>query len=61
MITTITTDIHKTFIYETMDGQFMATDPLEFDEVIPGGPWKTKEEAITAFEKYVQLHQIIFE
>lgn len=57
----ITTEIYKTFIYETLDGQFMVTDPLEFDQVIPGGPWKTEAEAKTAFEKYIQLHQIVFE
>lgn len=58
---TTTNKIHKTFIYETLDGQFMVTDPLEFDQVIPGGPWNTHAEAVIAFEKYVQLHQIIFE
>jgi hypothetical protein len=43
-----------------MDGQFMATDPLEFDQTIPGGPWNTEAEAIAAFDKYVQAHQIEF-
>jgi hypothetical protein len=57
----ITTETYKTFIYETLDGQFMVTDPLEFDQTIPGGPWNTEAEAIEAFENYIQLHQIIFE
>ena len=44
-----------------MDGQFMATDPGEFDQVIPGGPWGTKEEAEVAFTEYVKNNGIIFE
>jgi hypothetical protein len=56
----ITTETYKTFIYETLAGQFMATDPLEFDQIIPGGPWNTEAEAIAAFDKYIQLHQIEF-
>ena len=56
----ITTETYKTFIYETLDGQFLATDPLEFDQIIPGGPWNTESEAIAAFDKYVQAHQIEF-
>jgi hypothetical protein len=56
----ITTETYKTFIYETVDGQFMVTNPLDFDQTIPGGPWNTYSEAVIAFEKYVQVHQIEF-
>ena len=41
----ITQEVKNSFIYETMNGEFTATNPTEFDQVIPGGPWKTKEEA----------------
>lgn len=56
----ITTKTYKTFINETLDGQFTVTDPLDFDQTIPGGPWNTEAEAIAAFDKYVQAHQIEF-
>jgi hypothetical protein len=57
----ITQEILESFVYQTMDGQFMATDPGEFDQVIPGGPWGTKEEAEVAFTEYVKNNGIIFE
>jgi hypothetical protein len=57
----ITQEILNSFIYETLDGQFMVTDPTEFDQVIPGGPWSTREEAEQAFNNYVQEKEIIFE
>jgi hypothetical protein len=57
----ITQEVKNSFIYETMNGEFTATNPTEFDQVIPGGPWKTKEEAEEAFTNYVNEHQIIFE
>jgi hypothetical protein len=44
-----------------MDGQFMVTDPTEFDQVIPGGPWPTKEDAEKALVKFIDENQITFE
>lgn len=58
MITQKTMD---SFVYETMDDQFMVIDPTEFDQVIPGGPWNNKEEAEQAFVKFVNENEIIFE
>jgi len=57
----ITQEIKDSFVYETMNGQFMVTDPSEFDQVIPGGPWNSREEAENAFLEYVNNNQIIFE
>ena len=37
--------IYKTFIYETTNGEFMVTDPMEFDSVVPGGPFETEAQA----------------
>ncbi len=51
----ITEEIVNSFVYETMDGQFMVTDPTEFDQVIPGGPWNTREEAEQAFTNYIPI------
>lgn len=53
--------IYNTFVYPTLDGQFMVTDPTEFDSVIPGGPFETESKARDAFDKYVEKHQIVFE
>jgi hypothetical protein len=39
----------------------MVTDPTEFDQVIPGGPWNTREEAEKAFTNYINENQITFE
>jgi hypothetical protein len=57
----ITEEIVNSFVYETMGGQFMVTDPTEFDQVIPGGPWNTREEAEQAFTNYINENQITFE
>ena len=57
----ITEEIVNSFVYETMDGQFMVTDPTEFDQTIPGGPWGTREEAEQAFTNYVNENEIEFE
>jgi hypothetical protein len=57
----ITTEIVNSFVYETMNGQFMVTDPTKFDQVIPGGPWNSREEAEQAFNNYINENQITFE
>ena len=57
----VTQEIINSFVYETMEGQFMVTDPTEFDQVIPGGPWATREEAEAALVAYVTDNQIAFE
>jgi hypothetical protein len=57
----ITEEIVHSFVYETTDGQFMVTDPTEFDQVIPGGPWNAREEAVQAFTNYINENQITFE
>jgi hypothetical protein len=57
----ITQDILDSFVYETLDGEFHVTDPTEFDQVVPGGPFKTKEEAEKAFTDYVKLQGVNFE
>ena len=49
----ITGKIVNNFVNETMDGQFMVTDPTEFDQVAPGGPWTTREGAEQVFMNYV--------
>ena len=60
-ITTLTDEIIDSFVYETMGGQFMVTDPTEFDQVIPGGPWNSKEEAVQSLINYVNQNEITFE
>lgn len=57
----ISQEIKDSFVYETLDGEWLVTDPTEFDQIIPGGPWKTKEAAEAALEKYVTDHSITFE
>ena len=57
----ITAEILNSFVYETIDGQFMVMDPTEFDQTIPGGPWNTREEAEQAFTNYISENQITFE
>ena len=57
----ITAEIVNSFVYETMYGPFMVTDPTEFDQTIPGGPWNTREEAEQAFTNYISENQITFE
>ena len=60
-ITTLTDEIIDSFVYETMGGQFMVTDPTEFDQVIPGGPWNSKEKAVQSLINYVNQNEITFE
>ncbi len=57
----VTQKIIDSFVYETMNGEFMVTDPTEFDQVIPGGPWSTKEDAEKALINFVNENQITFE
>jgi hypothetical protein len=57
----ITEEIVNSFVYETTDGQFMVTDPTEFYQVIPGGPWSAREEAEQAFTNYINENEITFE
>jgi len=52
--------IYDTFLYETMNGQFMVSDPLEFDQVLVGGPFDTEEKAREAFDAYVKENGITF-
>jgi hypothetical protein len=51
--------IYDTFIYETMNGEFMVSDPDESDQVIMGGPFQTREEAIEAFDSYAEKNGMI--
>ena len=48
----ITQEILDTFIYQTIDGRWLVTDPTEFDQNMPGGYFETKELAEEAFKKY---------
>lgn len=57
----LTQAIKDSFVYETLAGTWFVTDPTEFDQVIPGGPWQTKEAAEAALEKYVIDNSITFE
>ena len=57
----LTQEIKDSFVYETFANQWFVTDPTEFDQLIPGGPWETKEAAEAALEKYVTDHSITFE
>ena len=54
-------EIYSTFIYETLNGKFMVSDPLEFDQVLAGGPFDTEEKAREAFDAYVKENEITFE
>lgn len=60
-MSTVTQEIKDSFVYETVSGEWMVTDPTEFDQVIPGGPWQTKEAAEAAFDKFVIDNSITFE
>lgn len=51
--------ILDTFIYETLDGQFSVSDPIEFDQTI--GYFPTKIEAENALKEYIIREQITFE
>ena len=57
----ITQKILDTFVYQTINGDFLATDPMEFDQVVPGGPWATREEAEVALTEYINNNGITFE
>lgn len=57
----ITQEILDSFVYETLDGKFEVTDPTEFDQVLVGGPFKTRQEANDAFAKFVEDNLIEFE
>lgn len=57
----ITQEILDSFVYKTINGEFMVTDPTEFDQVIPGCPFATKELAEEAFKNYVTVNEITFE
>ena len=57
----ITQKILDTFVYETMAGTYQVTDPTEFDQVVPGGPWQRRAEAEEALTKYIDENQITFE
>jgi hypothetical protein len=57
----VTEKIIDSFVYETMEGQFMVTDPTEFDQVIPGSPWSTKEDAEKALINFINENKITFE
>ena len=57
----ITQEILNTFVYETLSGKFMVSDPLEFDQTIEGGPFETRELAESALIKYIKENEIEFE
>lgn len=57
----ITQRILDTFVYEQMNGSWSVMDPMEFDQVIPGGPWETKELAEAALVEYINQNDIKFE
>lgn len=61
MTKVIAPEILETFIYKTLLGEFMVSDPLEFDQPIPGGPFETREAAEKAFTDYVIQNDIEFE
>lgn len=61
MQATLTQEIKDSFVYQTLDFEWLVVDPIEFDQTIPGGPWKTKEAAEAALEKYVIDNSITFE
>lgn len=61
MAETLSQEIKDSFVYESLAGQWWVTDPTEFDQIIPGGPWETKEAAEAALEKYVIDNSITFE
>jgi len=52
-------EILETFIYETLNGEFGVSDPVEFDQTI--GIFKTKIEAENALKEYIVKEQIVFE
>ena len=57
----ITQEILDSFVYQTIDGRWLVTDPTEFDQNMPGGYFETKELAEEAFKKYVEETGVTFE
>lgn len=55
----ITQEILDTFIYQTKNGEFGVTEPVELDSII--GMYDTYEEAEKIFREYVEKENIIFE
>ena len=55
----ITQEILDTFIYQTKNGKFGVTEPVELDSIL--GMYKTYEEAEKKFREYVEKENIIFE
>jgi hypothetical protein len=55
----ITQEILDTFIYQTKNGEFGVTEPVELDSIL--GMYKTYEEAEKKFREYVEKENIIFE
>ena len=55
----ITQGILDTFIYQTKNGKFGVTEPVELDSIL--GMYKTYEEAEKKFREYVENENIIFE
>ena len=56
----ISQEIKDSFVYETLAGEWLVTDPTDFDQIIPGGPWNTKKAAGTALQEYVVANSIQF-
>jgi len=52
-------EILETFIYETLNGEFGVSDPIEFDQTI--GIFPTKIEAENELKEYIIKQQITFE
>lgn len=57
----INQEILDSFVYETLNGEFEVTDPTEFDQILVGGPFKTKKAAEAAFIEFVEKSSIEFE
>ena len=55
----VSQEILNTFIYETLNGEFGVSDPIEFDQTI--GIFATKIEAENALKEYIVREQITFE
>jgi hypothetical protein len=55
----ITQEILDTFIYQTKNGKFGVTEPVELDSIL--GMYKTYEDAEKKFREYVEKENIIFE
>jgi hypothetical protein len=57
----INQEILNSFVYETLNHEWAVTDPTSFDQVIPGGPFQTKEAAEAALIEYTKVNGITFE